>query len=296
MTKVYSLLDPSIVIYDSRVAAALGYAVALWANQRNRPTVPDELQFPWAPAKSGRQNRDPGLAIAVAHRGYAFPKLHPGPNHACANVYASWLMLDVAIQIGITPRQLEAALFMIGYDLPMAAGTTVAVQPSGSRTAPPKQPSPKRSAPLAASGLSWTQSHTRSKQNGFEWRLNGLQFELRSGASKLVISLHQVLDILTGLHGQFGINAFPLSNNMVTVAKGAAKPGLGPIFHAVTGRSAKWASHAAAMLEDLDIIKPVSLGRPLSWQLTIGVTHALNQGAATPTWLEGLCLDATDGE
>ncbi|WP_260466467.1 hypothetical protein [Pseudomonas luteola] len=128
MTKVYSLLCTDFIIYDSRVAAALGWIVVKYCEAHKLQTVPEALQFPWAAAKeSGRgsaKRRDPSSGLLT------FPRLRSGSHHALWNCKASWLLhavldhpkaKDSKFQKVGAPndplRALEAALFMIGYDL-----------------------------------------------------------------------------------------------------------------------------------------------------------------------------------
>ncbi len=128
MTKVYSLLCDNFVIYDSRVAAALGWAIVKYCQLHGLATVPELLCFPWAAAKEGlgadRKRRDPSCGSLK------FKRLRPGSHHAQWNCKASWLMQAVldhpnareshfhTVEAPNNPlRALEAAFFMIGYDL-----------------------------------------------------------------------------------------------------------------------------------------------------------------------------------
>lgn len=88
MTKVYSLICESLVIYDSRVAAALGWIVVKYCQAMGLRQVPTELRFPWAPAKSapGASNpkqRNPSAGSLI------FPTLRAGALHAEWNLKAS---------------------------------------------------------------------------------------------------------------------------------------------------------------------------------------------------------------
>jgi hypothetical protein len=91
--------------------------------------VPEGLCFPWAAAKEGKntlapKRRDPGTG------GLKFKVLRSGHHHAMWNMRASWVLSAVLahpsaagsrFHLVPTPndplRALEAALFMIGYDL-----------------------------------------------------------------------------------------------------------------------------------------------------------------------------------
>lgn len=129
MTKVYSLLCKDIIIYDSRVAAGLGWMVVKYCQEHDLSEVPEALCFPWAAAKEGKKSlapkrRNPGTAKLK------FKGLRSGRHHAMWNMRASWLLSAVLAHPGaagsrfhLVPspndplRALEAALFMIGYDL-----------------------------------------------------------------------------------------------------------------------------------------------------------------------------------
>lgn len=123
MTKVYSLICNNFIIYDSRVAAALGWAVTKFCQSQNLQGVPAELRFPWSAAR-GAQRRNPCINDLI------FPRLQSGSIHARWNLKASWLLEAVIHHhnakfskfLKFLPednilRALESALFMIGYDL-----------------------------------------------------------------------------------------------------------------------------------------------------------------------------------
>ena len=129
MTKVYSLLCKNFIIYDSRVAAALGWIVVKYCQEKNIGSVPPELAFPWAPAKEGSNSINPKRRNPSCGN-LNFPRLQSGFNHARWNMKASWLLDSILcheyfLKSGfnnLTSKQsrlrgLEAALFMIGYDL-----------------------------------------------------------------------------------------------------------------------------------------------------------------------------------
>ncbi|WP_199052028.1 hypothetical protein [Aquitalea sp. ASV15] len=121
MTKVYSLLIPGFIIYDSRVAAALAWFVNKWCEKTSRKQVPSSLAFPCMPAKEGenpriRKSRNPSNGTRI------FPKLNNQARvHAQWNLRASWLLDECLRHSAPMPfinlRELEAALFMWGYNL-----------------------------------------------------------------------------------------------------------------------------------------------------------------------------------
>lgn len=140
-TKIYSLMRDDFVIYDSRVAAALGLLVTDYCQAKNYSTVPDELKFIRMPAGS-TQNAE-GKWILNQERNPSVHNLRfpPRPNeadgdalHFRSNVRANWLLSSAveaeqmaawsvfafSHRISVL-RALEAALFMVGYDLKPAA-------------------------------------------------------------------------------------------------------------------------------------------------------------------------------
>lgn len=133
MTKVYSLICDNFIIYDSRVAAALGWAIAKFCLATKRETIPQQLNFPWAPAKEAKDMKSPKCrnpSIGALR----FSRLRSGQFHAIWNLKANWL-LDETLScvtsehpfkskvVGSPLRAIEAALFMIGYDLPNRSTT-----------------------------------------------------------------------------------------------------------------------------------------------------------------------------
>jgi len=129
MTKVYSLICDDFLIYDSRVAAALGWLVVKYCKGKQLERVPAELCFPWAAAKEGQNSEVPKVRNP-GEGGLHFKRLRAGHHHALWNLRASWLLSAVLahpaasssrfnqVEGPVTPlRALEAACFMIGYDL-----------------------------------------------------------------------------------------------------------------------------------------------------------------------------------
>ncbi|MGY8524945.1 hypothetical protein [Paracidovorax citrulli] len=118
-TKVYSLLCDGVIIYDSRVAAALCWLVRRYLVSIKHPgPVPNELAFICPPGQTA-QNRN------ASGDGYVFRKSTKDAEWARANVHASWLLEEARIHCGATwcsgpegLRKLECALFMLGYGLP----------------------------------------------------------------------------------------------------------------------------------------------------------------------------------
>jgi len=124
MTKIYSVLADDVLIYDSRVAAALGWLIRQHCESRELDAVPAPLRFPWMGGRGDAGRRDPGVGTL------RFPRRRSDARHACANLQASWLLEEVLdtnphtafsgpdFQDAATPlRALEAALFMVGYNV-----------------------------------------------------------------------------------------------------------------------------------------------------------------------------------
>ncbi|MBC8752406.1 MULTISPECIES: hypothetical protein [Paraburkholderia] len=125
-TKYYALALLNHIIYDGRVGAALGFLVRRYLESIPRleqpASVPDELGFLWANGDGGGKLRDPSSGR------YEFSRLYGGPYGSKAwarvNVQANWV-LELALKSAQASwcsekdglRKLEAALFMLGYDL-----------------------------------------------------------------------------------------------------------------------------------------------------------------------------------
>jgi hypothetical protein len=114
MTKIVSLADPEqkLVIYDGRVGGALGFFVARFAEEREfyQHDVADQLLF----AVDREAKR-----IPETNRIH-FPRLFGKARdrcHASMMRWASQLIWHVAKECQASPREIEAALFMWGYNV-----------------------------------------------------------------------------------------------------------------------------------------------------------------------------------
>ncbi|MFC3531276.1 hypothetical protein ACFOLG_03690 [Vogesella facilis] len=119
-TKVYALAGDNIMMYDGRIGAAMGYLVRQFCESR-RMLLPEALCFPWAPGAS-TMNRNP--STDMLH----FKQLaNRSRFHAEWKIQASWIAC-AALQRASAAwcsgpnalRHFEAALFMLGYEIPMA--------------------------------------------------------------------------------------------------------------------------------------------------------------------------------
>ena len=119
-TKVYSLILDAFPMYDGRVGAAMGYLVRLYCTEKHMGGVPEPLEFRWLDGK-GNHNRNPSKGCLQFRRlSYTDPR-----TWAKCNVRAAWILSEVCgegrfgdLPDNRRPRALEAALFMIGYELP----------------------------------------------------------------------------------------------------------------------------------------------------------------------------------
>ena len=119
-TKVYALMLDGFPIYDGRVGAAIGYLVQRYCTRAGLCQVPTLLRFRWGAAKGGKHNRNPSMGSL------RFLGLTANPRTwAECNIQAAWILGEVCHEGrfgGLAPdrqlRALEAALFMIGYELP----------------------------------------------------------------------------------------------------------------------------------------------------------------------------------
>ena len=121
-TKIYSLLLDDFPIYDGRVGAAMGYLVRLYCTESGISQVPQLLRFRWLGGR-GDQNRNPSLgSLRFSRLGHSKPAIW-----AECNVWTSWVLGEVRdtgrfgeLDTHLRLRAIEAALFMIGYELPAA--------------------------------------------------------------------------------------------------------------------------------------------------------------------------------
>lgn len=129
-TKIYSLLFDDFIIYDSRVAAALGLFIAQYCMEKSINQIPDVLNFGWMPPKEAKTQKSPKLRNANFN-GLEFDKANSEQRHASSNIRANWIFsklfedttqletnqFDVLKNKQEKIRALEAAFFMLGYDL-----------------------------------------------------------------------------------------------------------------------------------------------------------------------------------
>lgn len=116
-TKIYSLLFDNWVIYDSRVAAGLQHLISLYMRKNNLQDIPTALNLA-TPASRGDKHGD-YRTIGKFKKTYSNPQ-----RHLESNIRANYILSQYFVNNPDTRfagddrmRKLEAALFMIGYDL-----------------------------------------------------------------------------------------------------------------------------------------------------------------------------------
>lgn len=260
MTKVYSLLVEDFIIYDSRVGAALGWIVAKYCEEKKLPGVPAEIAFPWAPSKEAPnakspKNRNPGRGA------FCFPRLVAGPQHAHWNLKASWILAEVLALAGadgfagpktVAPlRRLEAALFMIGYDLPKyGSGMTETM------TAP-------SNAPNSLEG--GIECYTAVHRNQFYYHIDESGIRLEDGRYYPIAVINKML---TALWEVFGTAPFPLANSATKVRADEGSFGLGKAYYEACERKGNPpdSSALAATLQDIGVLT-FTPGKKANWSI-----------------------------
>nr|NLU59019.1 hypothetical protein [Pseudomonas sp. BIGb0427] len=262
MTKVYSLICKQLVIYDSRVAAALGWAVVKFCKQvePELTQVPPELAFPGR--RPGRTRASANSAIRpratcssrrcraerCTRSGTSAPARYSRRCSPMTMQKHSGFNLDDGT--GSSPlRRLEAALFMIGYDL-------------GGGTVTNSQPKATSQSAMIAPTVGWTEGWTPKQRKAFLYRLTDQGFETL-GKSITRYPLQVINDTLNYLWQQFGRGQFPLANSADGVPAGTSEEGIGTAYYQAINRQQRVpeSSRLAAILEDLGVIQLVSRGK-----------------------------------
>jgi hypothetical protein len=272
-SKVYSLLSDGMIMYDSRVGAALGYLVKLCATQHNWKTIPEELLFPYAPPRNSLTavnplNRDPG-----SFHGVSFPSFSGRPGlQSIFMLRASWIIdaviekvkcieeIDLKCGKILIPnhRFIEAGLFMIGYDLPPNITT--------------KKQLPKM-ASLKSTDTQY-QYQTLCRDSKFNAELADNSSILRISRNKgkpADIKIDVIIAALLWLVEIWGtVDFFPLDNSASEVRKGSGKNGLGTaLFKACTTFNPPDASSIAALLYNLEVLEWDQNCNPSNFRISI---------------------------
>jgi hypothetical protein len=114
MTKIISLADPEqrLVIYDGRVGGALGYFVARFAEERELHQYDLAEQLLFAVDREAKRSPETNRIHFPALFGKTRDRCH-----ASMVRWASQLIWQVAKECQASPREIEAALFMWGYNV-----------------------------------------------------------------------------------------------------------------------------------------------------------------------------------
>ena len=114
MTKIVSLADPEqrLVIYDGRVGGALGYFVARFAEEREIHQYDLAEQLLFAVDREAKRSPETNRIHFPALFGKTRDRCH-----ASMVRWASQLICQVAKECQASPREIEAALFMWGYNV-----------------------------------------------------------------------------------------------------------------------------------------------------------------------------------
>ena len=122
-TKIYSLLLDNFIIYDGRVGAALGLLVRFFLEENHYDSIPQSLNFAFGLPKISHANKQELLKRNPSNHRFVFGALaNNSKRHIENNIRANWLLNKVTVESNFSTtsnplRSLEAALFMIGYDV-----------------------------------------------------------------------------------------------------------------------------------------------------------------------------------
>lgn len=239
MTKVYSLIVPNFIIYDSRVAASLAWLVAAWCKQVGRASVPEELAFPCMPPKEGenprvRKSRNPSNNTLI------FPNMNGNvKRYAQWNMRASWILRECLKQSANTVfhrqgsndlRALEAALFMWGYDLGQNM-PSIDIEPPEIEEEEDEANLPDTAAREEACVEGWNHLTTLGGHaKPFCWMFDLEQDSIliaRGQPNDDVFSTAEIFSLLHRLYDEFGYDWFPLANNVTGLRNRTERDGLG---------------------------------------------------------------------
>lgn len=282
MTKVYSLVCSDFIIYDSRVAAALGWAVVKYCRNRGIAKVPDGLRFPWAPGYEAANARAPKQRNPRVG-GLTFPRLQSGPMHAEWNMRANWILTDVLAQEasrlsnftlivdeGTRLRALESALFMIGYDLnPASAGEAVFPDDGSSGDPPIYDEVDVSDEPRDG----WVPCKTLGMATPFRYRIAASSIETATdGVGKVVEFsdpiVNETLTLLVTAE-EYREKSFGLHNGATETRDPNGRWGMGKAYkRARNGRgNAPDTSRLVAILEEVGVLKRAQNVPHLAWKL-----------------------------
>ena len=234
-TKIYSLLFDRLIIYDSRVGAALCKLVKDYCSIKRINKIPNELKFGWSKPKEGShalnpKNRNPG---SVGKDEFPNFNLRPKLNtHSKSMLRASWLIEKFISStkgkdnLSKKMREFEAALFMIGYDLPINS----------------------------VEKINKFQFKTKKKNIFFDVIVDDDGIKINSEKSHFKFKFKQLEDIKNDLKQNFKYNKFPLAVNGTKISKNIEEPGLGTTVYKIT-KKIHGASYLGPLLEEIGALE-----------------------------------------
>jgi hypothetical protein len=257
-TKIYSLLFDKLIIYDSRVGAALCYLVKKYCEKNKIKKIPDLLKFSWSKAKESKlalnpKNRNPGDI-----EGDKFPDFNVVNKlqlHAKSMLTASWLIEKYVITrygnntkyLSKEMRKFEAALFMIGYDLPIMINFKNQISNQNKNI------------------YDFT---TNGKKLNFCVYINddGIRIKGERKSSDFKFTYNQLDEIRKELILQFDYDLFPLSVDGNKINKKIADPGLGMTLNKISKKPHHSASFLGPFLQAIGALKYLK-GPVISWKV-----------------------------
>jgi len=229
--------------------------------------VPDGLRFPWAPAKEAPNVLRPKLRNPSEGK-FLFPRLQPGVEYARWNLRASWLLSEVVLrtqsaiaELDNPLRALEAALFMIGYDIGHSTcGATTTPQPNLESSEAQQDDLPFRLQTRGGRAIKFNYEYTNACISIINEKGRVDHFEN-----------NKTEEILTSLYHQFGNDWFPLANNVERLGNGTEIPGLGRTIldaYPCNIEQAQAASYLGPIMEDMGLFEWNGKARGIAWRLT----------------------------
>lgn len=282
MTKVYSLICRDFIIYDSRVAAALAWAVVKYCLERGLSVVPEGLRFPPMPTRSeARRNASEGALV--------FPRLTGAPMHVEWNMKASWLLERVLHHAkekgsgfariegeGRAMRALESALFMLGYDLDKWEGGVIA-----------RAPAAPHEAQVA---LQQWESAQMAGGDILQFSVTdvGIDIEFKPDLEKVKSFGDEKIEAtLLYLLKHFGTTPFPLANIADRVRAGDERNGMGTAWFLSANGNPPDTSRIAPALEKISMLarRDVPGETAAHWSLSEDLAARLPEEGVRP-WLD----------
>lgn len=167
-------------------------------------------------------------------------------------------------------RSLEAALFMVGYDLPFSSQP--APVEAGAVNHENKE-APHSPVTVYLDSPSWTECYTTRHGNKFYYRFDEDGIHAHNDKSRKSFTTDVINRLLNELAVQFGEESFPLANSATDVRRGESSSGVGTAYFTATNSRGNPpdCSKLAAVLEDLGIFIPAR--SPNGWKLSQEVHH-----------------------